>query len=183
MGRRIILHVGQFGWDWSNRVEVDKWGRANEVIEWLLRRALREYGDVDVITRAGYGHDLNCYRENGLPDFELEQTLKERLDKILKAFVENQGFWFSVPVPWAPYFLCDHDVFSWLEDRGEVRLTEARDHEAANALYALTDFSDTAWVREVAAVWASSETGARVGDYVVCDGAGAPVRFYRAPQG
>jgi len=62
-------------------------------------------------------------------------------------------------------------------------LIEPRDDEAANALYALTDFSDTAWVCEVAAVWPSSQTGVRVGDYVVCDGAGAPVRFYRAPQG
>jgi len=117
MRRRIILHIGQFGWNWSNAVEVDKWGRANEVIEWLMRRALRRYGDVDVVTREGYDRDLNCYRENGLPDLELEQSLKETLNKILKRFLEGQRLWFSVPVPWEPYFLCDYDVFSWLEDR------------------------------------------------------------------
>jgi len=176
---RIIFYVGENGWDWGNAVDPGQWKRANEVVEWLATQALERYGDVEVARRGVYGYEINCYEKNGTPDPKLEGSLKETVNEILELFLENQRFWFSIPIPWEPYLLCDYDAFLQLEEAGDIRIVEPRDDQAADGLYALTDLTDESWIGEVAEVHPNVFPGVSVGDYVVCDGIGAPVRFYR----
>jgi len=175
---RIILYVGEHGWDWLTSVDPDKHSDANEIAEWLVTQALKRYGNVEVVRRGVYGHEINCYEKNGTPDPKLEESLKEIVNEILGLFLENQGFWLSVPLPWEPYFSCDYDAFLRLENAGEIRIVEPRNDEAAQGLYALTDLTEESWVGEVAEVSSEVFPGVSVGDYIVCDGIGAAVRFY-----
>jgi len=176
---RIVFYIGEHAWDWGDAVNPDKWDRANKVAEWLAIEALKPYGDVEIMTRGPYGHNVECYEGRGIPDVKLEEDLKEIIGEILELFLENQEFWFKVPIPWEPYLLCDYDEFLQLKAVGDIRIIEPRDDQAANGLYALTDRTDESWVGEVAGVRPNVFPGVSVGDYVVCDGIGASVRFYR----
>jgi len=176
---RIRLYVGEYGWNWLNDVDPDRHEEANNVVQWLAIQALKRYGDVEVARRGLYGHDVECYEDDGTRDVKMEESLKETIDQIVELFLDNLGFWFTVPVPWEPYLCCKYDAFLRLEEVGEIQLVEPRIDQAAQGLCALTDLSDESWVGQVAKVSADSFPEVRVGDYVVCDGIGAPVRFYR----
>jgi len=179
---RIVLYVGENGFDWSNAVDASDWERANRVVAWLVGEALKRYGELDIVACGLYGYGVECYdEETKAPQVELEASLRETIDEVLQLFVENQGFWLTVPVPYEPYFSCEYESFLQLERTGEIRILEPRDDHAQGGLYALTDLSEESWVGEVVEVSAEAIPGVSVGDYVVCDGVGAPVRFYRAP--
>jgi len=176
---KIFLYLGEKGWDWGNAVEPTNWEHANRVAQWLAQRAVEYYGDVYLVACGVYGHGVACYDETGARDVALEESLEETISETLKLFVENQEFWFNVPVPYEPHFSCDYDAFLRLESAGAIRVFEPRDDQAADGLYALTDLSEESWVGEVAEVCPDAIPQVRVGDYVVCDGIGADVRFYR----
>jgi len=176
---RIILYVGESGWDWSNSVNAVDWERANKVTQWLVHRVLEQYGDVEVATRGVYGHVVECYDETGNPDPDLEESLSKIVQEMLGLFLENQDFWLRVPIPWEPYSSYEYSMFLHLKSMGGIWLIEPHDDQARQGLYALTDLTEEAWVGEVAQVSPDAFPAVRVGDYVVCDGIGAPVRFYR----
>jgi len=176
---QITLYIGK-GFDWSNALEPKDWERANEVAVWLACQAVERYGDVKLVTGGAYGPRLQCYDEaTQIPDFELEERLSEILDETLRLLAENHNFWLRVRIPWEPCARCQYDVFLRRERAGDIRVVEPRDAEARQGLYALTDLSEESWVGEVAEISPEVFPNVRVGDYAVCDGIGAPVRFYR----
>jgi len=89
---RITFYVGEYGWDWLNDVDPDRHEDANDVVEWLAIQTLKRYGEVDVVMRGLYGHDVECYEDDGTRDLKMEENLKETINKIVELFLDNQGF-------------------------------------------------------------------------------------------